>query len=79
MKQIQETKIESQSYQKTHMSQKNWKQSTNETNLQHFPHIGADMLGGEVAGQGHGLLVELHDAVGEDVVDGLRNTVNKYS
>ena len=41
--------------------------------LQHLPHVGADALAGEVAGETHGLLVELHDAVGEDVMDGLQD------
>ena len=41
--------------------------------LQHLPHVRADVLGGEVAGEAHGLLVELDDGVGEDVVDGLQD------
>ena len=38
--------------------------------LEHLPHVLADVLGGEVAGEEHRLLVEFDDGVGEDVVDG---------
>ena len=41
--------------------------------LQHLPHVGADPLAGQITGETHGLFVELHDAVGEDVVDGLQD------
>ena len=41
--------------------------------LEHLPHVLADVLGGEVAGEGHRLLVELHDGVCEDVMDSLED------
>ena len=32
-----------------------------EVYLEHLPRVLADMLGGEIAGEGHRLLVEFHD------------------
>ena len=40
--------------------------------LEHAPHVLTDLGGGQVAGQRQGLFVELHDGVGENMVDGLK-------
>ena len=42
-----------------------------EDQLEHLPHVVTDFGGGQVVGQAEGLLVELHDGVGEDMVNSL--------